>query len=361
VRAACQHGGVRETARSRVLERLVRLSGAGLDLATFIDEADALVGRVIPHEGACWHTLDPATMIQTGSWTLNLPSHGAEAAENEYLSDDFNRFADLARSARHSASLTEATGGDPLRSDRFRRLMRPGGIRGELRTTFVVDGAGWGSAAMFRAAPDDFTERESEAAHELAAPVARGIRAALVRDHRGRSGAPPAAPGLLLLDDRQRVESVTGPALQWLAELGHPAGEPLQQECLPYALFAVAARAGQDSDATVRVRGASGRWVTAHASVVTGGEGERVAVILQGATAPALAPLIAAAYGLTRRERAVSELVLQGQATADIAASLLISRHTVQEHLKSIFEKAGVRSRRELVGKVFMRHYRPFL
>jgi DNA-binding CsgD family transcriptional regulator len=96
------------------------------------------------------------------------------------------------------------------------------------------------------------------------------------------------------------------------------------------------------------------------ASLVTGGA-RRVAVIVEPAHPARIAPLLMSAYGLTEREQDVTRLVLQGDSTAEIAERLVVSVHTVQQHLKSVFDKTGVRSRRDLVGKVFFAHYEPRL
>ena len=74
-----------------------------------------------------------------------------------------------------------------------------------------------------------------------------------------------------------------------------------------------------------------------------------------------IVPLLMSVYGLTEREQDVTRLVLQGDSTAEIAERLVVSAHTVQQHLKRVFDKTGVRSRRDLVGKVFFAHYEPRL
>jgi hypothetical protein len=45
--------------------------------------------------------------------------------------------------------------------------------------------------------------------------------------------------------------------------------------------------------------------------------------------------------------------------TSVIAATMKLSPYTVQDYLKSIFDKVGVRSRRELAGVIFREHHAP--
>ena len=71
--------------------------------------------------------------------------------------------------------------------------------------------------------------------------------------------------------------------------------------------------------------------------------------------------MIVAAYGLTDRERTVTELVARGLPTNEIAAELHLSAYTVQDHLKAIFDKTSTASRGELVGRLFVDHYAPRL
>jgi DNA-binding CsgD family transcriptional regulator len=56
------------------------------------------------------------------------------------------------------------------------------------------------------------------------------------------------------------------------------------------------------------------------------------------------------AWRLTRREREVARLVIDGLSTEDIATAMFISVHTVRDHLKMIFGKMGVSRRQDMVA-----------
>jgi DNA-binding NarL/FixJ family response regulator len=101
-----------------------------------------------------------------------------------------------------------------------------------------------------------------------------------------------------------------------------------------------------------------GRWLVVHGSVLgEPGPGQSVALILEPAGAQELAPLIVAAYGLTARERDIAAAVARGLSTKAIAERLVLSPYTVQDHLKSIFEKTQTNTRRELVARLFYDHH----
>ncbi|PRY12108.1 helix-turn-helix domain-containing protein [Kineococcus rhizosphaerae] len=68
----------------------------------------------------------------------------------------------------------------------------------------------------------------------------------------------------------------------------------------------------------------------------------------------ALSRLALAAHGLTAREEDVALLVLQGADTRAVAAALHLSPWTVQDHLKAIFAKLGVGSRREMTARLVL-------
>jgi DNA-binding CsgD family transcriptional regulator len=99
-----------------------------------------------------------------------------------------------------------------------------------------------------------------------------------------------------------------------------------------------------------RLRTASGQWLVLHASRLRAEETEgRIAVIFEEARPSEIAPLIVDAYGLTKREGEITRLVLRGLSTAEVSKELHITPNTVRDHFKAIFDKVGVRSRRELV------------
>jgi DNA-binding CsgD family transcriptional regulator len=102
----------------------------------------------------------------------------------------------------------------------------------------------------------------------------------------------------------------------------------------------------------LRLRTRSGQLVLIHASRLQGLDGPTIAVVLESAPAVHLTSVLLAAHGLTPAQARVAALVVQGRGTREIVDTPHISVNTVQDHLKAVFDKFGVRSRRELVAAV---------
>jgi DNA-binding CsgD family transcriptional regulator len=96
-----------------------------------------------------------------------------------------------------------------------------------------------------------------------------------------------------------------------------------------------------------------------HASLPAGKGGGQVAIVIDRARGHESAALRLETYGVTAREREVAALLAQGCTNAEVAAALVVSPYTVEDHIKSLFEKTGVSSRRELVARIFLADYLP--
>ncbi|MFN8592743.1 MAG: LuxR C-terminal-related transcriptional regulator [Thermomicrobiales bacterium] len=348
-------------------QAIVRVCYAGLDARTLRVEGLRRLRRVIPVDAVFFATVDPATMLFTGSLSEAIPEPAAQAfLANEFFQDDVNKFVHLARTACPVDSLYEATRGEPARSPRFREIMAPLGFGDELRAALRAGPATWGVLCLHRELTGSaFTAAEAASLERLAPHLAVGLRTALLIAETTTTTAPDG-PGLVLLDDDLAIVAVTAPAERWLAEMGD---WPRRDE-LPQVVRAVAARfqamdlASESAPATTRLRTRvqtrSGRWLVLHPSRLSGAVGRgQIAVILESAAAADIAPLMLQAYGLTDRESQVALLVLRGLSTREIVDAVSISALTVQQHLKAVFDKTGVHSRREFVAHLFAQHYLP--
>ncbi len=347
----------------RARDEVRHLAGSGLDWVHLSAAMSEVVARLVPFERSCWHTVDPGTVLFTGSVNRNIACSGSWLAEYEYVVEDVNKWWFLARSGRRAGAMSLATHGDLSRSARH-RSQETYGIGDELRASFVADGTYWGAAGFLRDSDRPwFTEADVEVVAALSDRIADALRRALVAAVVAEVGPADHGPGVVVFDEHGAPESVSPAAQRWIAELVEIPAPAVPGESK--VVQAVAAQARMLSRpgapplaARARVRTRAGSWLVVHGTPLCSSSGaHRTAVIIQPAGPYEVAPLIALSHGLTDREAQITRLCVEGRPTRAIAAELHMSPYTVQDHLKSIFEKTGVRSRNELVGQIFLQHY----
>ena len=191
----------------------------------------------------------------------------------------------------------------------------------------------------------------------VARALAEGIRRSHLLEGRGTEVGSDGL-GLVLLDDQDRVVSVTPAARRWLGELVD-VGLPVDRR-LPAPVYAVAARArglaaaeaAEPLQARARAFTRDGQWLLLHGARLDGSADGLTAVIVEPARPADVVPLVIRAYGLSEREQQITDLVLLGLSTKEVARRLDLSPLTVQHYLKGIFERIGVRSRGELAARI---------
>jgi DNA-binding CsgD family transcriptional regulator len=327
--------------------------------------AEELRGAM-PVDGLIVAATDPDTLLGLGAGVVHdMPQCMCSPFwEYEFEVPDFNKFTDLANGPRQVADLHAATGGRPERSARWREVRRHMDADAELRATFNAGGRSWGLLHVNRAGTArGFADHEVAFVETIAPIVGGALRRALI-SHPAQSAAV-RGPGMAIVDPDSRVVSATPEALAWFEDLESVyrlpdpgLGVDVPSEILVAAHKARAAGVG-GAAARTRARTRSGVWLLIHASCLHGAEGARAdaAVVIEPAKASEVAPLIVEAYELTPREVDVTRALARGLTTNEIASELHLSRYTVQDHLKSVYEKTGVSSRGELVAKMFADHY----
>jgi DNA-binding CsgD family transcriptional regulator len=351
----------------RTRQHVIRLCHAGLDTRTLRREILRALGRVVPVDAAFFATLDPATLLFTDALTDGVLKDATFSfLDNEFLADDVNKFVTLARSPIPVRTLQQAITRELDESPRYHDILAPRALGDELRAVLRTGSLCWGCLCLHRerGAPG-FSATEARFVADLAPHLAAGLRASLLAGQIA-SATSSGGPGLLVLADDFSVVASTPLAERWLAEMSL---DPATGAELPAPIYAVAARLRSlerghpvepEYMPRIRLRTAAGRWLTVHASRITGsGAHAQTAIFLEEARPAEIAPLILSAHQLTAREGEITQLVLQGLSTAEISEKLCITLNTVQDYLKSIFDKVGVRSRRELVAQLFHQHYLP--
>lgn len=344
--------------------RVRHVCGEASTTAELIDGLRAPLNDALGLSGMLLSATDPqTTALGTATIVEHLPAEiSVPWMHNEHLEDDFNKFADLHRSRAAVTTLDRSTQGRLELSPRHRELHQPHGLGPELRTTFSQDGVCWGLANLVREAGDpDFDERELNWLEELRPDIAAGIQRttrAVVR----REAAGDEGPGIVTLDAAGAVVSMTADAAGLLADLWLcPFGDDPTFR-LPGEAYMVAtlARARANDRARIpppvaRLHGRSGRWLTIRGdfSLTPDRKLAGVVLIIERSRPAEILPLAVAAYGLTAREREVLGQLSCGRATAEIAAELFITEHTVRDHIKSILTKTGTTSRGELISLLF--------
>ncbi|MEZ4561849.1 MAG: helix-turn-helix transcriptional regulator [Thermomicrobiales bacterium] len=365
------------TLSSRLEERTIsevrRLSQSGLESPQLLHRVAHALQRSIPFTLYAGAMIDPASKLITHAFAGRADKGSSDTRpvnpgwfQHFYFEETYGKTLEMIQRGRLATSLARETDGRLDMSLCYRESMRPAGIAHKAHTLFF-DRNLWGDMELYRSVGDsEFSHRELELLQRLAPDIGSGLKFAALRTRAATTDPDATTPGVLIFDAHGRATS-TPAAEALLSDLGELHPRWREAAFMPTAVQVVLRALGESLAeqpgvaSRMRVRGRSGRWLALHAasSEATDLRPEERTVIIAPAPPQDLIWLGMAAHGLSAREEEVARLVVGGLSTRQISDRLFIAEHTVQRHLTNIFEKVGVRSRRDLVKHLFFEQMLP--
>jgi DNA-binding CsgD family transcriptional regulator len=325
-----------------------------------VDAGRLIASKVASSPAGVMTPFDPATTRPTAGTGIGVDLSDCHAAlELEYHHVDVGSWTAVACSGTGVGVLSRSVDGDLDRSVRYRELYRGSGWHDELRAAFRLDGTCWGGVTLLRSRRAHFSAAEAKALGALGGTVAEGLRMLFRRGVADVAVDVPAdGPAVVTLGADGEIESLTPAARDLLACVGE--WDTGVRAAMQAVLVRQQARA--DGAARVRLRTRDGGWLVLRAGALRSRDGaERAVVTIEPARPPEVVAVVAASIGLTARETEVLEHLLAGRSSVGIGRQLFLSPHTVNDHIRHIYDKAGVRTRRELVAWLFFSQYAPRL
>ncbi|MGQ0830334.1 MAG: helix-turn-helix transcriptional regulator [Microthrixaceae bacterium] len=336
-------------------DRLERICERGLDDRALRIELLAEIRSAVPFDFFAWLLTDPETSVGVAP-LADTPSLEDLPAliRLKYLTPT-NRWTSLPTSS--AVTLLDATEGDPTRSRVWSELLAAYGIDDVASTVFRDQFGCWGFLDLWRRG-GSFTARECLLLTDVARTVTPALRRSMAATFAVGSGASdsPGEPAVLLLSEDLRPLTQTPRTDAYLRSL---LPTDADQVPVPAGAFNVAAQLlaqeqGVDSNpASARTHLHGGLWVTLRAARMVGAAAgpEPIAVSIEPTPPTERTALFARVIGLTDKETELVTHLVAGADTSELARRLFVSPHTVQDHLKSVFSKAGTRSRRVLTAR----------
>ena len=307
--------------------------------------------RVIGFDAYAWLLTDPETWVGCAP-LADVPClpELPKLIRLKYLTK-VNRWTTL----DGPALLYAETGGELSRSLVWRELLAGYGIVDVASVVFADRFGCWGFLDLWRSGRfARFGPADLAFLAGMAEPVTAALRRCVAATFVTRPALDPrrlGGPVVLLLSPGLEVVGQTPETHEYLRVLVPPAegDAPIPAGAYNVAAQLVAIEAEVDRHpALARMHMSDGLWVTLRAARL----GTDIAVSIEE-TAPAeRVSVFTRAFGLSSREAELVGHLAVGSDTREVAARMVLSEHTVQQHLKSIFAKTSVRSRRALLARV---------